>query len=60
LIGEGWLPSETLFKHPDYIVSSALSMIVPTNNFSAMLTGYLNRVISAAIVGNYDLVNAVD
>jgi hypothetical protein len=31
-------------------------MVVPTNDFSAMLTGYLNRVINAVIVGNYDFV----
>jgi hypothetical protein len=50
LIGEGWLPSETLFKHPDYIVSSALSMIVPTNNFSAVFLRYLYRVVGASVV----------
>jgi hypothetical protein len=58
LISEGWLPSKPLSKHPDYIGSSSLPVVVSTNNFSPMLTGYLYRVIGAAIVGNNDLVNA--
>jgi hypothetical protein len=58
LISEGWLPSEPLLKHPDYVVSSALSMVVPTNDFSAVFLRYLYRPIRATIIGNYYLVNA--
>jgi hypothetical protein len=35
---------------------SALSVIVPTYDFSAVFLCYLYRVVSATIVGNNDLV----
>jgi nitrate reductase NapE component len=56
LNSERRLPSEPQLKRFYVNTVGMYPMVVPTNDFSAMLTGYLNRVISAAIVGNYDFV----
>jgi hypothetical protein len=58
LVSERWSPSESLREGTDIVVGSTLSVVVPTNDFSAMFLRYLYRVIRAAIVGNNDLVNA--
>jgi hypothetical protein len=58
LISEGGLPSETIFEHPNYIVSSSFPVVVSTYDFSAVFLRYLYRAIRATIIGNNHFIDA--